>query len=55
MVQLARREPTTIYLVLEGPGPIGRVEAPAGEPVLAAGAGTVFLRRDTGLTVREAC
>ena len=46
MVQLAKREPTTVYVVLEGDRPIGRVVAPAGEPVLAPGAGTVFLQRE---------
>ena len=46
MVQLARRDPTMVYVVLEGDRAIGRVEAPAGEPVLAAGAGTVLLRRE---------
>ena len=45
MVQLAKRDPTTIYLVLEGNQTIGRVIAPAGEPVLGPGAGTVLLRR----------
>ena len=45
MVQLARWDPTTIYVLLEGNHTIGRVVAPAGEPVLAPGAGTVLLRR----------
>jgi hypothetical protein len=46
MVQLARQDPTTVYVVLEGDRTIGRVVAPAGEPVLAPGAGTVLLRRE---------
>ena len=46
MVQLAKREPTKVYVVLEGNRAIGRVVAPAGEPVLAPGAGTVLLRRE---------
>ena len=46
MVQLAKREPTKVYVVLEGDRAIGRVVAPAGEPVLAPGAGTVLLRRE---------
>ncbi|HKT58639.1 MAG TPA: hypothetical protein VJQ46_01235 [Gemmatimonadales bacterium] len=45
MVQLAKQDPTTVYVVLEGERTIGRVVAPAGEPVLAAGAGTVLLMR----------
>jgi hypothetical protein len=45
MVQLAKRDPTTVYELLEGNQAIGRVVAPAGEPVLAPGAGTVLLRR----------
>jgi hypothetical protein len=46
MVRLAMRDPTTVYVVLEGDRAIGRVVAPAGEPVLAPGAGTVLLRRE---------
>jgi hypothetical protein len=46
MVQLAKQDPTTVYVVLEGDRAIGRVVAPAGEPVLAPGAGTVLLRRE---------
>jgi hypothetical protein len=46
MVQLAKRDPTTVYVVLEGDRAIGRVVAPAGEPVLGPGAGTVLLRRE---------
>jgi hypothetical protein len=45
MVQLAKQDPTTIYVVLEGNRTIGRVVAPAGEPILAPGAGTVLLSR----------
>lgn len=45
MVQLAKQDSTTIYVVLEGNRTIGRVVAPAGEPILAPGAGTVLLRR----------
>jgi hypothetical protein len=46
MVQLAKRDPMMVYVVLEDDRAIGRVVAPAGEPVLAAGAGTVLLRRE---------
>jgi hypothetical protein len=46
MVQLAKRDSTAVYVVLEGDRAIGRVVAPAGEPVLAPGAGTVLLRRE---------
>ena len=45
MVQLAKQYPTRIYVVIEGDRPIGRVVAPLGVPVLAPGAGTVFLSR----------
>ena len=45
MVQLAKQDPTRIYVVTEGDRTIGRVVAPAGEPILAPGAGTVFLSR----------
>jgi hypothetical protein len=44
MVQLCRQD-TMVYMVLEGERPIGRVVAPAGEPILGAGAETVLLRR----------
>jgi hypothetical protein len=47
MVQLAGRDPMIVYVVLDGNRPIGRVVAPAGEPVLAPGAGTVLLQRGT--------
>ena len=55
MVQPSGREPATVYVVLEGPRPIGRVEAPAGKPVLGVGAETVLLRRDAGVARRDAC
>lgn len=45
MVQLAKQDPTAVYVVIEGDRPIGRVVAPLGEPILARGAGTVFLSR----------
>jgi len=46
MVQLARREPVAVYEVLDGEGcPIGRVVQPAGQPVVARMAATVFLSR----------
>jgi hypothetical protein len=46
MVQLIRRDPVTIYQVVDGAGhPIGEVVQPAGEPVLGRGAGTVLLVR----------
>jgi len=48
MVQLAKQDPTTIYVVLEGNRTIGRVVAPDGEPILAPGAGTVLLSRCEG-------
>jgi hypothetical protein len=45
MVQLARQHSPAIYVVLDGQRPIGRVVAPAGEPALGPGAGTVLLQR----------
>ena len=48
MVQLAGRDPMLVYVVLDNDRPIGRVEAPAGEPELGWGAGTVLLQRDGG-------
>ena len=47
MVQLCRQE-TMVYMVLDGERPIGRVVAPAGEPMLGPGAETVLLRRGSG-------
>ena len=44
MVQLCRQD-TMVYMVLDGERPIGRVVAPAGEPILGLGAETVLLRR----------
>ena len=49
MVRLSGRDPTLVYVVLDNDRPIGRVEAPAGEPELGRGAGTVLLRRTEGL------
>ena len=43
MVQLCGQE-TMVYMVLDGGRPIGRVVAPAGEPILGLGAETVLLR-----------
>jgi hypothetical protein len=45
MVQLARQGAATIYVVLDGERPIGRVVAPAGKPALGLGAETVLLQR----------
>jgi hypothetical protein len=45
MVQLSRQDSPTVYVMLDGDRPIGRVVAPAGEPALGPGAGTVLLRR----------
>jgi hypothetical protein len=45
MVRLAVGEAPVVYVVLDGGRPIGRVVEPAGQPVLAPGAGTVLLRR----------
>jgi hypothetical protein len=39
----------TVYVVLDGERPIGRVVAPTGEPVLGPGAGTILLQRGTGM------
>jgi hypothetical protein len=44
MVQLCRQD-TVVYMVLDGERPIGRVVAPAGEPMLGPGAETVLLQR----------
>jgi len=51
MVLLCRQD-TVVYMVLDGERPIGRVVAPAGEPMLGPGAETVLLRRATGTTDR---
>ena len=51
MVLLCRQD-TVVYMVLDGERPIGRVVAPAGEPMLGPGAETVLLRRVTGTTYR---
>ena len=48
MVQLSRQGSPAVYQVFDGECPIGLVIAPAGEPLLRAGAATVLLRRDTG-------
>ena len=45
MVRLAAGETPTVYVVLDGGRPIGQVIEPAGQPVLAPGAGTVLLQR----------
>jgi hypothetical protein len=45
MVQLAKQDPTRVYVLIEGDRTIGRVVAPLGKLVLAPGAGTVFLNR----------
>ena len=44
MVQLCRQD-SVVYMVLDGERPIGRVVAPAGEPMLGPGAETVLLQR----------
>jgi hypothetical protein len=51
MVLLCRQD-TVVYMVLDGERPIGRVVAPAGEPMLGPGAETVLLRRGAGPTYR---
>jgi hypothetical protein len=46
MVQLRRREPMTVYEVLDRDGrQIGKVLQPNGVPRIGLGAGTVLLRR----------
>jgi hypothetical protein len=46
MVQLRRREPTTVYEVLDRDGrQIGEVLQPNGVPRIGRGAGTVLLTR----------
>jgi hypothetical protein len=45
MVQMTRRE-RMVYVLLEDERPIGQVVAPVGSPVLAPGAGTLYLRRE---------
>jgi hypothetical protein len=52
MVQLCRDD-TVVYMVLDGERPIGRVVAPAGEPMLGPGAGTVLLQRECRAGTRE--
>ena len=54
MVKLARQDSIAVYLVLDQERPIGRVVAPAGEPVLGPGAGTVLLQRGMGLVAEAA-
>jgi hypothetical protein len=49
MVQLSRQDSPSVYLVLDGERPIGRVVAPTGEPALGPGAGTVLLQRGADL------
>ncbi|MDQ3136337.1 MAG: hypothetical protein M3Q93_01985 [Gemmatimonadota bacterium] len=49
MVQMSRQDSPVVYDVFDGERPIGRVVAPAGEPALRLGAGTVLLRRDAGV------
>jgi len=49
MVRLVRQDTTVVYVVLDDERPIGRVVAPAGEPLQGPGAGTVLLQRDAGL------
>jgi hypothetical protein len=46
MVQLSRQDSATIYVVLDGERAIGRVVAPAGEPTVGPGAGTILLQRE---------
>lgn len=52
MVQLCRDD-TVVYMVLDGERPIGQVVAPAGEPMLGPGAGTVLLQRESRPGTRE--
>jgi hypothetical protein len=54
MVRLARQDSTVVYVVLDNDRPIGRVVAPAGEPVLGPGAGTVLLQRGACLVAEAA-
>ena len=54
MVRLDMQDSTVIYVLLDEERPIGRVVAPAGEPILALGAGTVLLRRGSGLVGQAA-
>jgi hypothetical protein len=54
MVKLARQDSTAVYVVLDQERPIGRVVAPAGEPMLGPGAGTVLLQRGMGLVAEAA-
>jgi hypothetical protein len=53
MVQLAKQDPTMVYVVIEGNRAIGRVVAPLGEPILAPGAKTVLLNRCPPAAVRR--
>jgi hypothetical protein len=45
MVQLSTQGSTLVYVMLDGERPIGQVVAPAGEPAIGPGAGTVLLQR----------
>ena len=53
MVQLASQNPASIYVVLDGERPIGRVVAPAGKPALGRGAETVLLQRAPAPALRR--
>lgn len=53
MVQLASQDSATIYVVIDGERPIGRVVAPAGEPALGWGAETVLLQRGPAPATRR--
>jgi hypothetical protein len=48
MVQLASLGSTTVYTMRDGERTIGRIEAPAGPPMLGQGAETILLRRELG-------
>lgn len=54
MVRLAKRDPMTVYMVLEDGRAIGRVVAPAGVPILGPGAGTVLLQRGVEVAAEAA-
>lgn len=47
MVELARRQPVTVFRIMDRAGqPIGEIVEPKAAPVLGRGAGTVLLVRE---------
>jgi hypothetical protein len=48
MVELARRQPVTVFRIMDREGqPIGEIVEPKAAPMLGRGAGTVLLVRES--------